>query len=995
MIRYLYTLILLNFFIVAGAQDVPGTYCHDCWNADSLGNHRAVVKVTTNGPSTIAILPWHRMDRHPAYKKVIIIDSANQNQIYNISITSLTADTGKIIFEPVAGMGTYYIYYLPFRNTGSTNYPASVYLTPDYMPSSNWLEKIQNPESIPPAITKRFESVDSFNTFFPMEIKADDSALKNLIARNSNKNFLLFPEDRMHSIRNKFFIPERWLTASQTKFSDTAARGENFAYQLGIYAIHELKDVNVQFSDLNGGSGKISKSNMYCINTGGIAYDAKPFRKIVHIPAGSIQPLWCSISVPVTTLPGTYKGVVTITSTGNPARRIAIELKVTSTIVSEGNAIQPWKMTRLAWLNSTMAQKNTVINPYIPLKVKGREISLLGRKLIVGLTGLPEKIMSYFDETMTSYSTHPENVLARKMRFQVRSSNGALVDPLQLSFAVTGQSEGTVKWRSTSKYSDLKMVVNGSLEFDGFSAYTVLFIAQKDIAVDDIFLEIPMDRTFAKYFMGLGYKGGSRPEKIDWKWDVAHKNQDGGWIGSVNGGLHFSLRDEHYTRPLNTNFYLQKPLLEPVSWGNDHKGGIKVYENGNTATVQCYSGARYMKKGDTLYFNFNLLITPFHKLNTDFQWENRFFHAYKPIDSVKATGATIINIHHATAINPWINYPFIAWPKMKAYIDSAHRAGLKVKIYNTVRELSNHAYELFALRSLGPEIFSPGKGGGYSWLQEHLDSNYIAAWFVPAIKDAAIINSGMNRWHNYYVEGMNWLTQHVGIDGIYLDDVAFDRTTMKRIKRVLTRDGHPGIIDLHSANQFNKRDGFNNSANLYMEHFPYLNRLWFGEYFDYENNSPDFWLTEVSGIPFGLMGEMLQNGGNPWRGMVYGMTNRMPWSDNADPRPIWKVWDEFGIAGSEMIGYWVSNPPVKTGNENIVATTYLKPGKALISIASWSSSDTSVHLEIDWKKLDINPQKATISAPFVENFQKAHQFKTGEAIPVEKNKGWLLIISEN
>jgi hypothetical protein len=61
----------------------------------------------------------------------------------------------------------------------------------------------------------------------------------------------------------------------------------------------------------------------------------------------------------------------------------------------------------------------------------------------------------------------------------------------------------------------------------------------------------------------------------------------------------------------------------------------------------------------------------------------------------------LINIHHATAINPTINYPFIAWQKMKAYDDSAHAAGLKVKIYNTIRELSNHAYETFALRSLG------------------------------------------------------------------------------------------------------------------------------------------------------------------------------------------------------------------------------------------------------------------------------------------------------
>lgn len=68
-------------------------------------------------------------------------------------------------------------------------------------------------------------------------------------------------------------------------------------------------------------------------------------------------------------------------------------------------------------------------------------------------------------------------------------------------------------------------------------------------------------------------------------------------------------------------------------------------------------------------------------------------------------------------------------------------------------------------------------------MQEHLHNDYIAAWYVPEFKDAAIINSGMNRWHNYYVEGMNWLVDNIGIDGIYLDDVAFDRVTMKRVKK--------------------------------------------------------------------------------------------------------------------------------------------------------------------------------------------------------------------
>jgi hypothetical protein len=250
----------------------------------------------------------------------------------------------------------------------------------------------------------------------------------------------------------------------------------------------------------------------------------------------------------------------------------------------------------------------------------------------------------------------------------------------------------------------------------------------------------------------------------------------------------------------------------------------------------------------------------------------------------------------------------------------------------------------------------------------------------------------MSRWHNYYVEGMNWLVQNVGIDGIYLDDEAFDRITMKRVKRVLTQDGHPGIIDLHSANQYNRNDGFNNSANLYMEHFPYLNRLWFGEYFDYEKNSPDFFLTEVSGIPFGLMGEMLQGGGNPWRGMVFGMTNRMPWSDNADPRPIWKAWDDFGMQGTKMIGYWVDSNPVKTNNDKVLATVYKKNGKAMVSIASWAADDAKIKLSIDWKALGIDPAKATITAPSINNFQPAAKFADGDEIPVNKGKGWLLIL---
>ncbi len=987
-------IIILLFSASLFAQNIPYTNCTDCWNADSLGNHRVVVEFNGTVKVAKANIPWRRRDYHPELKRIIVQDAKTGQKIMNVKAGTLNREYGEIYFEPVSGKGIYYVYYMPYKNEGRSNYPKGVYLKPDTTASTEWLNALGATNNIPVATVKEFHSIDSFNTFYPMEVIATKDETAQLIQEKNSEAFLVFPENRLHSIRMVNDLPERWIEKSKKSlFADTTMKGENFSYQLGIYALQNIKNITVQFSELKNNNGKvISAKNMSCLNTDGINYEGEPMHKVVDIEKGKIQPLWCIIDVPENIPAGKYTGKVIITTGNNPAsKEIKIELLVKNEIAKNNGVNEPWKMTRLKWLNSTMAQENTVIAPYTPLVVKHNTISLLGRNLIINTNGLPKQIQTFFTPEMTAVSNKANEIIASPFQLIVEDHTGKINWKSNGVNFIT-KTPGTVKWEALSTSPSLNMQVNASMEFDGFVSYSIKIIATKDIDLKDIRLEIPFANSSSKYMMGLGQKGGYRPENFEWKWDVAHKNQDGAWIGNVYAGLQFSLRDEKYTRPLNTNFYLQKPLLLPSSWGNEGKGGIDISEKNKTIIVNNYSGERSMKKGDTLYYNFTLLITPFHKLNTDFQWANRFYHSYKPVDTIKATGATLINIHHANAINPYINYPFIAWKKMKAYIDSAHQAGLKVKIYNTIRELSNHAYETFALRSLGHEIYSPGKGGGFSWLQEHLDSDYIAAWFVPELKDAAIINSGMNRWHNYYVEGMNWLTQNVGIDGIYLDDVAFDRVTMKRIKRVLTKDGHPGIIDLHSANQYNKNDGFNNSANLYMEHFPYLNRLWFGEYFDYEKNSPDFFLTEVSGIPFGLMGEMLQDGGNPWRGMVYGMTNRMPWSDNADPRAIWKLWDDFGMKGTEMIGYWSDNCPVKTDNEKVLATVYKKKGKALISMASWADEDTEVTLKIDWKKLGIDPAKATIEAPAVKNFQPARTFKINEKIPVEKGKGWMLIL---
>ena len=91
--------------------------------------------------------------------------------------------------------------------------------------------------------------------------------------------------------------------------------------------------------------------------------------------------------------------------------------------------------------------------------------------------------------------------------------------------------------------------------------------------------------------------------------------------------------------------------------------------------------------------------------------------------------------------------------------------GMRVKFYYTVRELSNHCAEIWAMRQLGDEVYArpschDGEAcGGAAWLQEQLGSSYAPAWFdqlrKPNGADAAIVQAGTaGRWLNYYIEGL-------------------------------------------------------------------------------------------------------------------------------------------------------------------------------------------------------------------------------------------------
>ena len=990
--QLLFTLFCLFAYSSLQAQAVPTDelYGVGIWNADSLGNHRVIVSVDKPADAVLATIDWRRRDLNPEAKNLIVVDAATGERITNVCRFTIDREQGEVVFQPQTVPGEYYIYYLKNVMSGSPYYPTVNYPAFENTASADWVKKNKlsgkKAPALPAAKVVQIQAINELNSFYPMEVIATSNETARLLKEHPGEKYILFTEDRKFPIRMTTDIPYKWIADNRHDFfNGQADKGEYYVFQLGVWAARSnVENLHVDFSALtNKATGEqIPASSFTCFNTEGTDVTGTVFEKNCSVDKGKVQALWVGTQLPEHLSAGTYQGTVTVSAANAESKTVQVSLNVSENVIANHGDNEPWRHSRLRWLNSQIGFDDEVIAPYTPLVMKDKTISCLGREIKLSDLGLPEHITSYFKETMTGIGTNGRSVLAAPM--ELAADGGAWEN---LNFEITKHKQGAIAWKALNQNSRFLMDLEGEMESDGNIAYKVTLVAREDASVEDVALRTHLASGVGRYMMGLGEKGGYCPNDLRWKWDV-EKNQDAVWVGDVNAGIQIRLYDNKYERPLNTNFYHQKPLHMPVSWCNAGNGGIDIHNAADGTRINAYSGKRSVKKGDRLYYYFNLALTPFRPIDTDKQWRERYHHNYEFLDGIQKRGANVINIHHANAINPFINYPFLRTKEMKAYIDGAHARDMKVKIYNTVRELSNSCVEMFALRSLGNEIFSEGPGGGFSWLQEHLDQNYIGAWFVPGLKDAAIVNSGISRWHNYYLEGLDWLMKNVGIDGLYIDDLAFDRLTMKRIRLVMNRTNPGAMIDLHSANQYNPKDGFANSANLYLEHFPYLDRLWFGEYFNYDF-PPEFWLVEVSGIPYGLMGEMLEGGGNPWRGMLYGMTGRSPRVDNG---PLWKLWDSFGMQNSEMIGYWVKDNPVKTGSEKTLATVYSHMGdKALISLATWEDTDAKVKLSIDWAKLGLDPSKVTLHAPAIENFQQETTWKPGDEIVVPKGKGLLII----
>jgi len=342
-----------------------------------------------------------------------------------------------------------------------------------------------------------------------------------------------------------------------------------------------------------------------------------------------IRALWIGIQIPENTDAGEYNGTLKLRPDNSGESAVKISLKISDEIIEDHGDNELWRHSRLRWLNSTIGLDDDITAPYVPLKADGKSVECLGRKVKFAANGLPESIISNSGE-----------ILSAPISMTVETDEGEI--PWQNeSISLVKTSPGTMVWESRSSNQQMKMECQSQMEFDGYVNFRISMSVLKDTDVNDIRLDIPIKREIAVYMMGMGCEGGYRPKEWKWVWDEKLANNSI-WIGDVSAGLHCKLKGTEDIWEL----YSLKASGIPKDWNNSGKGGCEVFEKGDdTVILRAYSGERSLTAGEKLDFCFSFLITPLKPLDPA-HWNQRYYHAYVPIETVKESGANIINVHH-------------------------------------------------------------------------------------------------------------------------------------------------------------------------------------------------------------------------------------------------------------------------------------------------------------------------------------------------------------
>ena len=393
------------------------------WPADplsagfSLGNHRAEVGVpeaARSQPAVLVHVVWRRRSQPNATivvaAKPVAEQYANASVLRNVAVLQSTMHEATIVFEP-AGVASVHLYFLPYHFSGGSGGYASRFgaaIPADIQPDPAWLAAHNQTQpaaaGLPWANVSAFTARTEFDSFTPME-QAASPAEMTAHSWLGGEQFALFTEKRTNSIRMNDALPISWLSrTNRTTVTDTVQPREFYAFQVGVYATPG-HDVTVESFSVSPSS---LAAAINCFNLGGTRFNGTNFTQSMQVNSSRVGALWFGVDTSAATDAAWLNATVhlkVLTAGGSThVEDVSVSLTIAAGEPIKGKGdFDPWRLSRLRWLDSTEGRDFNVSKGFIPLTVAAAgesaaagefTVELLERSITVNRsTGLPSSIL--------------------------------------------------------------------------------------------------------------------------------------------------------------------------------------------------------------------------------------------------------------------------------------------------------------------------------------------------------------------------------------------------------------------------------------------------------------------------------------------------------------------------------------------------------------------------------------------------------------------------
>lgn len=940
------------------------------WDADGLGNHRAVVEVLHPSDIVWARIAWRRIDLLPSLKGVVVTSAKDGVEVANAVVVACNAEYGDILFE-AKEVGNYYVYYMPYQEIKKDWNPFPNYLQTKPA-AATWISKTTDiaetilggnvPIGVERAAALSLESNSATNAFTVMEVPATQEETRNFLGKWKDRNIIFYQERNTTPICMTKAIPAAWIGREPIETCKLAVKaGEELFVQLGAIAPKkELIDLQMGYIGFRDPAGILSSDfKVHCLNFGGTDFQGMPLIKKLSLKQGEVLPLWIRISVPEDIPAGLYRGDFYFSGWNLLPTSLPVELEITETAPSDSS------LARLKWLDSDIGLGINTTNNFPEITFQGKNISLNGHVVELSPMGLPSAIDS--------------NLLAMPIDFRIKvSGNWQEWTNESLLFDETDGS--FLDWESINYAPGVMLGISAHTEADGFISLNMTMNAETDCCIEDAELVFTFTKEEVPYFMGLGERGGKRLDFLEWRWSK-NANQFF-WFGDIDSGLYCKLLDYGEKQDV---YFMPEPYRD---WcGDETNGKISIRTTGEQVNVIVSTGKLLLTNDNEKILRFQLMLTPFGHYRPEVATQKVFVGSDDIWKSdFELPNADSVTIGYNANHNPYLNYPF---PSQKEIVECAkkiHDSGKKAHYVFGTREIPYQINEFWPLWSLSHEIFSVGLGIkteqekygaayaekaipfiGNPWLCEHLGEGYSASWLSRPSGDRELVTllvNPLSRWQNYYLESVDYLLGTWNLDGI--QTTLTDRRITRRLRNIV-REKHPDVIlDFATGNNLRPENGMANPMAQYMEHLSLVDRIIFTEGFSYGSDK-DYYLVELSGVPFGITTSF--GGTTPWRSLLYGSMPQMRGND-VGLKKLWEICDDFGLKDSMFVGYWNPKCPIETDDENVLASAFVRGDKILFVLSNWANENRSVVLNLSrLERVGISSEGMKISIPEIQNLQ--------------------------